>query len=83
MRLATWLLSIVAPQHLVHEDTIEELAALARISVEAVILSADYARTANAIGGSLGIKAQGQLMPEKKAQRALAWQANPQNFSHA
>ena len=39
------------------------------------MLSGDNARTAAAIGGSLGIEAHGELMPEDKAQRVRDWQA--------
>ncbi|QFT86707.1 Lead, cadmium, zinc and mercury-transporting ATPase [Halomonas sp. THAF12] len=68
-------LGLIAVRDEPREDAIEGLAALSRLGVEAVMLSGDNARTAVAIGGSLGIEAHGELMPEDKAQRVQEWQA--------
>lgn len=57
------------------EDARDGLTALSRLGVQVVMLSGDNARTAAAIGDSLGIEAQGELMPEDKAQRIRNWQA--------
>jgi len=40
------------------------------------MLSGDNARTAAAIGKTLGIEAYGELMPEDKAHRVREWQTN-------
>ncbi|MCL7930380.1 heavy metal translocating P-type ATPase [Halomonas llamarensis] len=68
-------LGLIAVRDEPREDAIEGLAALSRLGVEAVMLSGDNARTASAIGGSLGIEAYGELMPEDKAERVRTWQA--------
>ncbi|EHJ92788.1 Lead, cadmium, zinc and mercury-transporting ATPase [Vreelandella boliviensis LC1] len=57
------------------EDAQKGLQALARLGVQAVMLSGDNARTVAAIGEQLGIEAEGELMPEDKAQRVRQWQA--------
>lgn len=57
------------------EDAQKGLQALERLGVQAVMLSGDNARTVAAIGGQLGIEAEGELMPEDKAQRVREWQA--------
>lgn len=57
------------------EDAQKGLQALARLGVQAVMLSGDNARTVAAIGNQLGIEAEGELMPEDKAQRVREWQA--------
>ncbi|MCE0733990.1 cadmium-translocating P-type ATPase [Halomonas sp. G15] len=68
-------LGLIAVRDEPREDAREGLAALSRLGVEAVMLSGDNARTAAAIGGSLGIEAHGELMPEDKARRVQQWQA--------
>ncbi|GHE21805.1 heavy metal translocating P-type ATPase [Halomonas urumqiensis] len=68
-------LGLIAVRDEPREDALEGLAALSRLGVEAVMLSGDNARTAAAIGGSLGIEAHGELMPEDKARRVQQWQA--------
>jgi Cd2+/Zn2+-exporting ATPase len=68
-------IGLIAVRDEPREDAIEGLAALSRLGVEAVMLSGDNARTASAIGESLGIEAYGELMPEDKAQRVRTWQA--------
>ncbi|MGP9768433.1 heavy metal translocating P-type ATPase [Halomonas sp. AOP13-D3-9] len=57
------------------EDARKGLQALERLGVQAVMLSGDNARTVAAIGKQLGIEAEGELMPEDKAQRVHEWQA--------
>lgn len=57
------------------EDARQGLQALERLGVQAVMLSGDNARTVAAIGEQLGIEAEGELMPEDKAQRVREWQA--------
>ncbi|MGQ7261470.1 heavy metal translocating P-type ATPase [Vreelandella sp. V005] len=57
------------------EDARQGLEALERLGVQAVMLSGDNARTVAAIGEQLGIEAEGELMPEDKAQRVREWQA--------
>ncbi|PRY71763.1 heavy metal translocating P-type ATPase [Halomonas ventosae] len=68
-------LGLIAVRDEPREDARAGLAALSRLGVEAVMLSGDNARTAAAIGGSLGIEAHGELMPEDKARRVQQWQA--------
>nr|WP_299246069.1 heavy metal translocating P-type ATPase [uncultured Halomonas sp.] len=68
-------LGLIAVRDEPREDAQEGLAALSRLGVRAVMLSGDNARTAAAIGGTLGIEAHGELMPEDKAQRIREWQA--------
>ncbi|WP_280546462.1 heavy metal translocating P-type ATPase [Halomonas sp. 11-S5] len=68
-------LGLIAVRDETREDTRDGLAALSRLGVQAVMLSGDNARTAAAIGDSLGIEAYGELMPEDKAQRVRDWQA--------
>ena len=53
-------IGLIAVRDEPREDAIEGLAALSRLGVEAVMLSGDNARTASAIGGSLGIEAYGE-----------------------
>jgi Cd2+/Zn2+-exporting ATPase len=57
------------------EDARQGLQALERLGVQVVMLSGDNARTVAAIGEQLGIEAEGELMPEDKAQRVRDWQA--------
>nr|WP_290697180.1 heavy metal translocating P-type ATPase [Halomonas sp. UBA3074] len=57
------------------EDARQGLQALERLGVQAIMLSGDNARTVAAIGEQLGIEAEGELMPEDKAQRVRDWQA--------
>ncbi|MCH4810930.1 heavy metal translocating P-type ATPase [Vreelandella neptunia] len=57
------------------DDARKGLQALERLGVQAVMLSGDNARTVAAIGKQLGIEAEGELMPEDKAQRVRQWQA--------
>ncbi|TFH87463.1 cadmium-translocating P-type ATPase [Billgrantia azerbaijanica] len=68
-------LGLIAVRDEPREDAREGLTALSRLGVEAAMLSGDNARTAAAIGGSLGIEAHGELMPEDKALRVQEWQA--------
>ncbi|MAX31626.1 MAG: heavy metal translocating P-type ATPase [Halomonadaceae bacterium] len=68
-------LGLIAVRDEPREDAREGLAALSRLGVEAVMLSGDNARTAAAIGNSLGIEAHGELMPEDKARRVQEWKA--------
>nr|WP_298410910.1 heavy metal translocating P-type ATPase [uncultured Halomonas sp.] len=68
-------LGLIAVRDEPREDAREGLAALSRLGVQAVMLSGDNARTAAAIGDTLGIEAHGELMPEDKAQRIREWQA--------
>ncbi|MDJ1158669.1 heavy metal translocating P-type ATPase [Chelatococcus sp. SYSU_G07232] len=42
------------------------IAELAALGVDAVMLSGDNTRTASAIGGALGLRAEGELMPDDK-----------------
>ncbi|WP_227370682.1 heavy metal translocating P-type ATPase [Halomonas sp. M20] len=67
-------LGLIAVRDEPREDAREGLAALSRLGVQAIMLSGDNARTAAAIGGTLGIEAHGELMPEDKAQRIREWQ---------
>ena len=48
------------------EDAVEGLAALRRLGAEAVMLTGDNARTAKAIGGTLGIEVHAELLPQDK-----------------
>ena len=57
------------------EDARKGLQALERLGVKAVMLSGDNARTVAAIAEQLGIEAEGELMPEDKAQRVREWQS--------
>ncbi|MGM0521991.1 MAG: heavy metal translocating P-type ATPase [Pseudomonadota bacterium] len=68
-------LGLIAVRDEPREDAREGLAVLSRLGVQTVMLSGDNARTVAAIGGSLGIEAYGELMPEDKAQRLRDWQA--------
>ncbi|MGC3874614.1 heavy metal translocating P-type ATPase [Halomonas sp. GXIMD04776] len=68
-------LGFIAVRDEPRDDAHEGLLALSRLGVQAVMLSGDNARTAAAIGGTLGIEAHGELMPEDKAQRIREWQA--------
>lgn len=68
-------LGLIAVRDEPRDDAREGLAALSRLGVEAVMLSGDNARTARAIGDSLGIEAHGRLMPEDKARYIRDWQA--------
>ncbi|MGE4532709.1 heavy metal translocating P-type ATPase [Halomonas sp.] len=69
-------LGLIAVRDEPRDDAREGLAALSRLGVQAVMLSGDNARTAAAIGESLGIEAHGELMPEDKARRVRDWQAD-------
>ncbi|CAM0553348.1 cadmium-translocating P-type ATPase [Vreelandella titanicae] len=69
------LLGLIALRDEPREDAREGLQALERLGVQAVMLSGDNARTVAAIGEQLGIEAEGELMPEDKAQRVREWQA--------
>tara|TARA_R110000824_G_scaffold50961_5_gene142256 strand:- start:20357 stop:22561 length:2205 start_codon:yes stop_codon:yes gene_type:complete len=68
-------LGLIALRDEPREDAREGLQALERLGVQAVMLSGDNARTVAAIGEQLGIVAEGELMPEDKAQRVRQWQA--------
>lgn len=68
-------LGLIALRDEPREDARQGLQALERLGVQAVMLSGDNARTVAAIGNQLGIEAEGELMPEDKAQRVREWQA--------
>jgi len=68
-------LGLIALRDEPREDAREGLQALERLGVQALMLSGDNARTVAAIGEQLGIEAEGELMPEDKAQRVRQWQA--------
>ena len=68
------LLGLIAVRDEPRDDAREGLAALSRMGVQAVMLSGDNARTAAAIGESLGIDVYGELMPEDKARHIREWQ---------
>ncbi|OJA05389.1 heavy metal translocating P-type ATPase [Halomonas sp. QHL1] len=68
-------LGLIALRDEPREDARKGLQALERLGVQAVMLSGDNARTVAAIGEQLGIEAEGELMPEDKAQRVRKWQA--------
>ena len=68
-------LGLIALRDEPREDARQGLQALERLGVQAVMLSGDNARTVAAIGEQLGIEAEGELMPEDKAQRVREWQA--------
>jgi Cd2+/Zn2+-exporting ATPase len=68
-------LGLIALRDEPREDAREGLQALERLGVQVVMLSGDNARTVAAIGEQLGIQAEGELMPEDKAQRVRQWQA--------
>lgn len=68
-------LGLIALRDEPREDAHKGLQALERLGVQAVMLSGDNARTVAAIGEQLGIEAEGELMPEDKAQRVRQWQA--------
>lgn len=70
------LLGCIAVRDEPRQDARKGLEALERLGVKAVMLSGDNARTAAAIGRTLGIEAHGELMPEDKAHRVREWQAN-------
>lgn len=70
------LLGCIALRDEPRPDAREGLDSLERLGVKAVMLSGDNARTAAAIGRTLGIEAHGELMPEDKAHRLREWQAN-------
>ncbi len=67
-------LGLIALRDEPREDARTGLQALERLGVQAVMLSGDNARTVAAIGEQLGIDAEGELMPEDKAQRVREWQ---------
>ncbi len=69
------LLGLIALRDEPREDARQGLQALERLGVQAIMLSGDNARSVAAIGGQLGIEAEGELMPEDKAQRVREWQA--------
>ncbi|WP_043488316.1 heavy metal translocating P-type ATPase [Halomonas halodenitrificans] len=68
-------LGLIAVRDEPRDDAQEGLAALSRLGVQAIMLSGDNARTAQAIGDGLGIEAHGKLMPEDKARHIRDWQA--------
>lgn len=68
-------LGLIALRDEPREDARKGLQALERLGVDVVMLSGDNARTVAAIGEQLGIEAEGELMPEDKAQRVRQWQA--------
>ncbi|MGO2241632.1 MAG: heavy metal translocating P-type ATPase [Halomonas sp.] len=68
-------LGLIALRDEPREDARSGLQALERLGVSVVMLSGDNARTVAAIGEQLGIEAEGELMPEGKAQRVRQWQA--------
>ncbi|WGI24570.1 heavy metal translocating P-type ATPase [Halomonas alkaliantarctica] len=68
-------LGLIALRDEPREDAHKGLQALERLGVQVVMLSGDNARTVAAIGEQLGIEAEGELMPEDKAQRVRQWQA--------
>lgn len=70
------LLGCIAVRDQPRQDARQGLEALERLGVKAVMLSGDNARTAAAIGKTLGIEAHGDLMPEDKAQWVRQWQAS-------
>jgi Cd2+/Zn2+-exporting ATPase len=70
------LLGCIALRDEPRADAREGLDTLERLGVKAVMLSGDNARTAAAIGRTLGIEAHGELMPEDKAHRLREWQAH-------
>jgi len=70
------LLGAIAVRDEPRRDARQGLEALERLGVKAIMLSGDNARTAAAIGKTLGIEAYGELMPEDKAHRVREWQTN-------
>ncbi|QNI03883.1 cadmium-translocating P-type ATPase [Halomonas sp. SH5A2] len=68
-------LGVLALRDEPREDTPAAIEALHRLGVSVVMLSGDNARTVAAMGEKLGIEAEGELMPEAKAQRVRDWQA--------
>ncbi|MFN2411095.1 MAG: HAD-IC family P-type ATPase, partial [Halomonas sp.] len=68
-------LGVLALRDEPREDTPAAIEALHRLGVSVVMLSGDNARTVAAMGEQLGIEAEGELMPEAKAQRVCEWQA--------
>ncbi|MGM0543414.1 MAG: heavy metal translocating P-type ATPase [Pseudomonadota bacterium] len=68
-------LGVLALRDEPREDTPAAIDALNRLGVSVVMLSGDNARTVAAMGRQLGIEAEGELMPEDKAQRVRDWQA--------
>lgn len=68
-------LGVIALRDEPREDARRGLQALERLGVQAIMLSGDNARSVAVIGEQLGIKAEGELMPEDKAQRVRQWQA--------
>lgn len=68
-------LGLIALRDEPREDAFRCLQALERLGVQAIMLSGDNARSVAVIGAQLGIEAEGELMPEDKAQRVRQWQA--------
>lgn len=69
------ILGLIALRDEPREDARQGLQALERLGVQAIMLSGDNARSVAVIGEQLGIEAEGELMPEDKAQRVRQWQA--------
>ncbi|WP_202814484.1 heavy metal translocating P-type ATPase [Aureimonas frigidaquae] len=57
-------------------DAREGLANLKALGVETIMLTGDHARTAQAIGGGLGIAVKAELMPQDKLEAVRAAQRN-------
>ena len=68
-------LGLIALRDEPREDARRGLQALERLGVQAIMLSGDNARSVAVIAERLGIEAEGELMPEDKAQRVRQWQA--------
>lgn len=68
-------LGLIASRDEPREDARKGLQALERLGVQAIMLSGDNARSVAVIAERLGIEAEGELMPEDKAQRVRQWQA--------
>lgn len=68
-------LGLIALRDEPREDALRGLQALERLGVQAIMLSGDNARSVAVIAERLGIEAEGELMPEDKAQRVRQWQA--------
>ncbi|WP_447043484.1 heavy metal translocating P-type ATPase [Vreelandella sp. H-I2] len=68
-------LGLIALRDEPREDARKGLQALERLGVQAIMLSGDNARSVAVIAERLGIEAEGELMPEDKAQRVRQWQA--------
>lgn len=68
-------LGLIALRDEPREDARRGLQALERLGVQAIMLSGDNARSVAVIAERLEIEAEGELMPEDKAQRVRQWQA--------